>query len=325
MALVAYDGLRSFEYAIAADVFAVDRDYLGVPWYETFVVTPDRGRLRGAGGLEVRATAPFEAIETAQTVVLPGWRDVEADPPVRLMQALRRALQRGARVLSLCSGAFVLGSAGLLDGRRATTHWLFADTFQRRFPRARYEADVLYVDEGAIITSAGSAAGLDACLHLLRRDHGADIANRVARRMVAAPHREGGQAQYVEAPVAPRVGRGIAPAMAWALAHLDQPIAIGELARRAAMSERTFLRRFNEAAGMAPSEWLQQQRVLRARALLEAEPERPSADVAAQCGFASVETFRAVFRRQVGLPPASYRARFAARGASTMTEASAAG
>lgn len=314
LALVAYDGLRTFEYSIAADLFAADRPYLGVNWYDTIVVTPDRGRLRGIGGVEVRADAPFEALARADTIVIPGWRDVAQTPPARLLDALRAAAKRRARLLSLCSGAFVLGYAGLLDGKRATTHWLFADEFKRRFPHARYESDVLYIDEGNVITSAGSAAGLDACLHLVRRDFGAAIANTVARRMVVAPHREGGQAQYVEAPVAARAGRGVGPAMEWACAHLHQPIVVADLAARSAMSSRTFLRRFTEAAGMTPQAWVQQQRIARARQLLETKGAMSGADIAMQCGYESVETFRAAFRRVVGVAPAAYRARFAALG-----------
>jgi AraC family transcriptional regulator, transcriptional activator FtrA len=311
LALVAYDGLRSFEYAIAADLFAEERAYFGPHWYDTIVVSPERGRLRGIGGIEVRPDAPFEAIHRASTLVIPGWRDVTETPPEALLDAVRAAARRGARLLSLCSGAFVLGAAGLLDGKRATTHWLFADEFRRRFPRARYEADVLYVDEGAVITSAGSAAGLDACLHLVRRDFGAAAANTVARRMVVAPHREGGQAQYVEAPVPQHAGRGIGPAMDWARARLHQPMAVADLAARAAMSERTFLRRFNEATGMPPQSWLQQQRIVRARQLLEGAHDGSIDDVASQCGYASLETFLAAFRRVVGVAPAAYRARFA--------------
>lgn len=221
-------------------------------------------------------------------------------------------MQHSGRTTRRVDAGFVLGAAGLLDGRRATTHWLFADEFKRRFPLAQYEADVLYVDEGHLITSAGSAAGLDACLHLVRRDFGAAVANTVARRMVVAPHREGGQAQYVEAPVARREVRGIGPAMDWARARLHEPIAIADLAERSAMSGRTFLRRFTEAAGMPPHAWLQQQRIARARQLLETKPAMSTDDIATQCGYESIETFRAAFRRIVGVAPATYRARFAA-------------
>lgn len=316
LALVAYRGLRTFEYSIAADLFGHERAYLGVPWYKTIVVSTERGLLAGVGGVQVRADAPFEAIARAQTIVIPGWRDVEEAPPAKLLDALRAAAKRRARIVSLCSGAFVLGAAGLLDGKRATTHWLFAESFKRQFPRARFEPDVLYVDEGNVITSAGSAAGLDACLHLIRRDFGAAVANTVARRMVVAPHREGGQAQFVEAPVAQRAahaGPSLGKSMDWARAHLHQPMTINELADRSAMSPRTFLRRFSEAAGVPPKTWLQQERIARARRLLETKTAMSADDVALQCGYGSIETFRAAFRRIVGVAPATYRARFAAR------------
>ncbi len=310
LALVAYDGLRTFEYSIAADVFALPRPYLGVDWYETMVVSPDHGRLRGVGGVHVHTTAPFEAIAQAHTIVIPGWRDVGDAPPARLVAAVRAAAARQARLLSLCSGAFVLGSAGVLDGKRATTHWLFAEAFKRRFPLVRFEPDVLYADEGQVITSAGSAAGLDACLHLVRRDFGAAVANTVARRMVVAPHREGGQAQYVEAPMPPHPGRGIGPALDWARAHVDRPISVPALAARAAMSTRTFLRHFQQATGMQPHAWVQQQRIAHAKHLMETHIAWPTAAIATACGYTSLDTFRIAFRREVGLPPAAYRARF---------------
>lgn len=312
LALVAYDGIRTFEYAIAVEVFALARPTLGVPWYRTVVVAAERGPLRGVGGVLIEPTAPFDAIHRADTIVIPAWRDVAEPPPRKLTAALVAAHQRKARLLSICSGAFVLAAAGLLDGRRATTHWLFADDFKRMFPRVRFEDDVLYVDEGNLITSAGSAAGLDACLHLVRRDYGGRIANTVARRIVIPPHREGGQAQYVESPVAERPARSIGPAMDWARARLDQPLAITDLVAHTAMSGRTFLRRFNASTGMSPKAWLQRQRIARARELLE-RGARTHAEVAAACGYDSPETFRAAFKRIVGVPPGTYRARFAPR------------
>ncbi len=312
LALVAYDGLRVFEYAIAVEVFALQRPGLGVPWYRTIVVSPERGRLGGIGGVVVQPDAPFETIAEADTIVVPGWRDVAERPPQRLLDAIAAASRRGARLLSICSGAFVLGHAGVLDGRRATTHWLHADEFERAFPAVRFAPDVLYVDEGNIITSAGSAAGLDACLHLVRRDFGVGIANTVARRMVTPPHRDGGQAQYVDAPVCARADRSIGVAMDWARARLDRPIAVSELAACSAMSGRTFLRRFVDATGMSPNAWLQRQRIARARALIETSTAT-TAEIAAQCGYESPETFRAAFRRIAGVSPAAYRSRFSAR------------
>lgn len=311
VAIVAYDELRHLEYAIATEVFALKRPTLGVAWYDSIVVSPERGPLRGLGGLRVVATAPFERIADAQTIVIPGWREDVDTPPAKLLDALRSAAARKARIVSICSGSFVLGKAGLLDGRRATTHWLYADAFRRMFPAARYADDVLYVDEGDIITSAGCAAGVDACLHVVRLDFGARIANMVARRMVVSPHREGGQAQYVEAPVAPRPERSIGAAMDWARRRLDRPIAVTELADRSAMSPRTFFRRFTEQMGMSPNAWLQTERVVRARAMLEAG-QLSLAQIAAQCGYDSPETFRAAFKRLTSVAPGQYRRRFTA-------------
>jgi AraC family transcriptional regulator, transcriptional activator FtrA len=310
VAIVAYDELRHLEFAIATEVFALKRTMLGVDWYDTIVVSPERGPLRGLGGLQVVPTAPFERIADAHTIVIPGWRDDIASPPKKLLDALRAAAARGARIVSICSGSFVLGKAGLLDGRRATTHWLYADDFRRMFPAAEYADDVLYVDEGDVITSAGCAAGVDACLHVVRLDFGARVANMVARRMVVSPHREGGQAQYVEAPVARRPERSIGAAMDWARGRLDRSIAITELAARSAMSPRTFFRRFTEQMGMSPNAWLQRERIVRAQALLEAG--RQSLDrIAAQCGYDSPETFRAAFKRVTSVSPGQYRREYA--------------
>jgi AraC family transcriptional activator FtrA len=308
-AVLAYDGLCTFEYGIAIELFDLERPELGVPWYDCRVVGVDGRLARGSGGVRVEAHAGLGALRGARTIVVPGWRDRAERPPEPLLRALRRAVERGARVLTICSGAFVLGYAGLLDGRRCTTHWRYVAELRARFPAAIVEDDVLYVDDGALITSAGSAAGMDACLHLVRRDFGARIANMVARRLVMPPHREGGQAQYVEAPVAPRPERTLAPVLDWARARLHEPIGVDDLAARAATSPRTFLRRFEAAVGTTPLAWLQRERIGRARELLEGTA-LPLAHIAERCGYASAETFRAAFRRQVGVPPGAYRARF---------------
>jgi AraC family transcriptional activator FtrA len=314
VAVLAYDGLCTFEYGIAIELFDLDRPELGVPWYRCRIVGVDGPQARGSGGVRVRADAGVGALRRASTIVVPGWRDRAEAPPEPLLRELRRAVGRGARVLTICSGAFVLGYAGLLDGRRATTHWRYVAELEARFPAARVEQDVLYVEDGPLITSAGSAAGMDAGLHLIRRDFGARIANMVARRLVMPPHREGGQAQFVEAPVAARPGRTIAQVLDWARERLDRPIAVDALAERAAMSPRTFLRRFEASVGARPLEWLQRERMSRARELLEAS-SLPLSRVAEQCGYGSQETFRAAFRRIVGVPPGAYRARFARGGA----------
>lgn len=311
LALVTGSSPHVFEYAIAAEVFALERPGLGVPWYRVGVVGAGRGRLEtGLAGVAITPTAAPAFLDQAETIVLTPWAGAMDGAPARLLQALRRAHARGARLLSICTASFVLAEAGLLDGRRAATHWMHADAFRRRYPAVQLVDDVLYVDEGSIITSAGSGAGIDACLHLVRRDHGARVAGEVARRMVLPPHREGGQAQYVGAPVAPHPADSVGLGLDWARARLHRPLSVPEWAARMPMSERTFLRRFHAAMGMAPLRWLQQQRMQRARELLE-EPARPIADIATACGYESPETFRSAFRRIVGVAPGAYRARFA--------------
>lgn len=309
LAILAYDGLCTFEYAIAVEVFALVRPGLGVPWYRTVIVSADEKKIRGLGGVVIEPSGGLATLAKARTIIIPGWRESSPTAPKPLVQALHKAAHRNARFLSICSGAFLLGAAGLLDGRRATTHWLYGSDFQRAFPRTRFEENVLYIDEGNVITSAGSAAGIDACLHLVRRDYGARVANLVARRMVVPPHREGGQAQYVEAPVSVQPQRSISNVFDWARKRLAQPIAIGDLVEQTPLSSRTFLRRFNEAVGMTPHAWLQRERMVRARQLLESTTLALT-EVGEQCGYQSSEAFRIAFKRTVGIPPHAYRRQF---------------
>ncbi|MGJ4926608.1 transcriptional regulator FtrA [Bradyrhizobium sp. HKCCYLS2038] len=309
VAVITYDGLCTFEFGIAVEVFGLPRPEFDFPWYEFKVVSAEGQRSRAIGGIVVEAGAPLARLKDARTIVVPGWRDRNERPPDRLLRAIAQASARGARCLSICSGVFVLAAAGLLDGKRATTHWRHMPDLKRQYPDIRVEEDTLYVDEGNVITSAGSAAGIDACLHLVRRDFGAKVANSVARRLVMPPHRDGGQAQYVVAPVQVRPGATIGEVMDWARARLSRPIAISAMAKRARMSERTFLRRFHESTGARPGAWLQQERMSRARELLESGA-MSLADISAQCGYQSLETFRAAFRRNLGTSPAAYRARF---------------
>jgi AraC family transcriptional regulator, transcriptional activator FtrA len=309
VALVAYDGLCTFEFGIAIEVFGLARPEFDFPWYRFAVVAAEGRRAKATGGIVVEADSDLGILEKADTIIIPGWRDCTERPPERLLRILVRASERGARCLSICSGVFVLAAAGLLEGKRATTHWRHVPDLKRLYPNIQVEEDVLYVDEGSLITSAGSAAGLDACLHLVRRDFGSKIANTVARRLVMPPHRDGGQAQYVTAPVQERPGRPIAAVMEWARQRLEEPIDIVDLAQRGAMSERTFLRRFRESVGMTPKLWLQRERMFRAQELLEAS-DMVLADIAEQCGYISLETFRVAFRRTVGTSPAAYRSRF---------------
>ena len=307
---VAYDGLCTFEFGCTYEVFGLPRPEVNRPWYRFEVCAAEPGRLRAAGGLAVSAPRGLELIEEADTVVMPGWRGPDEPAPPGLLEALGRVTERGGRLVSICSGVFVLAAAGVLDGRRATTHWRYAETLARRYPRIRVDPDVLYVDEGPVLTSAGSAAGLDLCLHIVRRDHGAAVANSVARRLVLAPHRDGGQQQFVAAPVAGGAGTGrLSALLDWLPAHIDQPLDIAALARQAGMSVRTFQRRFRDATGAAPGEWLIRQRVARARHLAETT-DLTVEQIATRSGFGAVETLRHHFRRAVGTTPASYRRTF---------------
>jgi AraC family transcriptional activator FtrA len=254
--------------------------------------------------------AGLERLSKAGTIIVPGWKHIDAPVPQAVVDVLRRAHARGARLLSICSGSFVLAATGLLDGRRATTHWRYAETLQRRYPDIRVDADVLYVDEGQLLTSAGSAAGLDLCLHLVRRDYGPEVANLVARRLVIPPHRDGGQAQFVERPVSKRERNPLSSLLDAMQKHLDQDWSIATLARQAAMSERTLIRHFKAATGKTPADWLAVVRVDRARELLESSPASID-QIAEQTGFGTATTLRHHFRRKLGVSPTTYRGRFA--------------
>ncbi|MBV8403044.1 MAG: helix-turn-helix domain-containing protein, partial [Gammaproteobacteria bacterium] len=272
----------------------------------------ERGPLRAAGGLELRVRHPLRLLDSADTIVIPGWRDPAEAPPRQLLGKLRQALTRGARLCSICSGVFVLAAAGVLDGRRATTHWRYAAQLAASYPRILVEPNALYVDEGQVLTSAGSAAGLDMLLHLVRRDYGARIANQVAQRLVLAPHREGDQAQFVPRPLGAE-GRGrLAKLMDFVRANPAAPHTLASLAARAAMSTRTLQREFTAATGLAPHRWLVAERVEQAKELLEST-RLPAESIAARVGLGSAESLRHHFRRRVGTTPQQYRRRFARR------------
>ncbi|HLA32226.1 MAG TPA: transcriptional regulator FtrA [Pseudomonas sp.] len=312
VAILAYDGLCTFEFGIAVEVFGLPRPEFDFPWYSHRIVAVDQGPLSAMGGIQVLADGGLEQLENARTIVIPGWRSRSEAPPEALLEALRQAHARGARIVSICSGVFVLAAAGLLDGLGATTHWRYTEELARRYPSIAVDPEVLYVDSGQLITSAGSAAGIDACLHLVARDFGTQVANTVARRLVTPPQRSGGQAQFIPAPVSRTPRNDLSGVMQWARERLDQPLDVRQLASRAAMSERTFLRHFSEATGSAPKAWLQHERLARARELLEST-ELSSDSIAEMCGYRSVESFRVAFRGTVGLPPSVYRERFGAR------------
>jgi AraC family transcriptional activator FtrA len=311
---VIYDGLCTFEFAVVVEVFALRRPELNVEWYDFGVCSVEGGPVRATGGIRIVANRGLRALAGAGTILIPGWRDPDEQPPASLLNALRRAHARGARVVSVCSGVFVLAAAGLLDGKRATTHWRYVEKLHRDYPRIRIEPDVLYVDEGSILTSAGSAAGIDLCLHLVRRDYGADVANQVARRMVVSPHRDGGQAQYIRSPIPRQAGSGLAGVMEWALNSLHTKLSVKQLAGRANMSERTFARRFVDENGTTPHHWLTRQRLLAAQRRLETTNDSIDA-VAEGVGFETAETLRHHFRKHYKTTPTAYRRQFSLRSA----------
>lgn len=308
VAAVAYDGLCTFEFGIAVELFGLPRPEIP-NWYEFVVCAAERRPLSATGGVHLVPGSGFEVLKRADTIILPGWRDPHEAPPRALVEALIAANRRGARLASICSGVFVLAATGLLDGRRATTHWRYVDVLRRAFPRIQVDPDVLYVDEGTVLTSAGSAAGIDLCMHLIRRDHGAQVANAVARRLVMAPHREGGQAQFIPAPVGDEDRPWLAQLFDWVQRRLHEPLTIDRMARQANMSTRTLARRFAETAGVSPGEWLIGLRIARAKDLLETS-RRSVERIAVDCGFGSVATLRHHFRQRVHMSPAAYRARF---------------
>jgi len=307
---LAYDRLCTFEFGCVTELFALERPELGVDWYRFAVCAGEPGPIRAAGGITVAAPYTLKLLDRADTIVIPGWRDADEVPPEPLLKKIRAAHKRGARLCSICSGVFVLAAAGVLDGKAVTTHWRYADQLQQRYPQLQVRPDALYVDEGSIITSAGSAAGLDMLLHLVRRDHGSAVANRVAQRLVVAPHRDGGQAQFVPRPMPHDESGRLARLMDWVRSHPATPHTLRSLAEWAAMSPRTLQRQFHDATGMAPYEWVVRERVAVARELLEAPAPLPMARVAELAGFGSEESLRRHFRRIALTSPGAYRKKF---------------
>jgi transcriptional regulator GlxA family with amidase domain len=306
VAIVVLDGFVPLDVGIPCDVFG-GFGLTGEPGLYRVQVCAARRVVR-AGAFEIRTPYALDVVHEADTVVVPGIVDMDQPVPPPVIEALRAAWARGARITSICSGAFVLAAAGLLDGRRATTHWRTAPELARRYPAITVEPDVLFVDEGRIVTSAGASAGLDMCLHLVRRDYGQGAAARAARLAVAPLNRDGGQAQFIMHK-APPAKDHLAPLLEWMSKHLEEEIDADVLARRARMSPRTFSRRFREQTGTTPLQWLLTARIRRAQELLETT-RRPIDDIALRSGFESAVTFRARFRRLVGLSPRAYRLRF---------------
>lgn len=307
---LAYDGLCTFEFGVAVEIFGLARPELGPDWYRFAVAAVDEGELRATGGVRVMADGDMSLIAQAGTVIVPGWRGADTPVPDALCQQLREAHRRGCRILSICSGVFVLAAAGLLEGCRATTHWRYLETLQQRYPDVEVVPDVLYVDEGTVLTSAGSAAGIDLCLHLVRRDFGQEATNSVARRLVVQPHRDGGQTQNIVRPVpVARESKRLGLLFDYLHQQLADNHTVASLASRAGMSPRTFLRRFQDATGTTPARWLLNERLMRARGMLE--KTRLSLDsIAIQVGFGSSSTLRYHFQQHFSVSPAAYRKNF---------------
>jgi AraC family transcriptional activator FtrA len=311
VAVLLIDELAPFEFGVTCEVFGIDRTEDGVPKFEFRVCgeRPGEPLATTIPGVSLTPQFGLDAIEDADLVAVPAMSIRDEYPPAAI-EALQVAAERGATLLSVCSGAFLLGAAGLLDDRRCTTHWKHIAEFRERFPAAKVDPDVLFVDEGSLITSAGTAAGIDACLHLVRREVGSAAATAIARRMVVPPQRDGGQRQFVELPIPECSGDSLQPVLAWMLDHLAEEHTVSKLARHAQMSERTFARRFVAETGTTPHKWLSMQRILHARTLLE-ETELGIEEIARECGFGTAALLRHHFHRVVGVSPHDYRRTFA--------------
>jgi AraC family transcriptional regulator, transcriptional activator FtrA len=306
VALALTDGMLHFELAVAYEVFGTDRSDVVDPWYDVVVCGPGTAR---AGRFRLDPDYGLDRLARADTVIIPAWADVDEDPPDDLVRAVRAAHEAGARVVSLCTGAFVLAAAGLLDGRRATTHWAHTEALATRYPLVEVDPDVLYVDNGSVLTSAGKAAAMDLCLHLIRLDHGSAVANAIARRLVVQPHRPGGQAQFVTTPLPAGDNRPLAGLFPWVMERLDQPLTVEDLARQANMSSRNLGRHFRSVTGSTPLQWLLIQRIRRAQELLETTEDGIDA-IADAAGLGTATTLRRHFNRTVGVPPDAYRRTF---------------
>ncbi len=310
IAVIAFDGISPFHLSVPCLVFGEQRGGPGMPAFEVLVCGTERGPLSTSAGFRIATRLGLRSLERADIIIMPTWHNDCRPAPPALLNALKRAHRRGARVVGLCLGAFVLAQAGLLDGKRASTHWHYTSLLAERYPAVRVDRDVLYVDEGNVLTSAGVAAGIDCCLHLLRQLCGAGVANRVARRLVVAPHRQGGQAQFIEQPL-PESGSGdrFSRVLEWAAHNLDQPHDIDSLAARAAMSRRSFTRHFRRHTGTTVRQWLLNQRLARAQSALESG-DLPMEAVARHAGFGSALSLRQHFQAGFKTSPSAYRKLF---------------
>ncbi|MGD8195574.1 GlxA family transcriptional regulator [Herbiconiux sp. P18] len=311
VALIAIPGVAPFEFGTVCEVFGIDRTNHGGPAFEFIIVAAEPGPVRTSLGYDMIIENGLEAAAEADLIAVPA-HEIDADVHPEVVRVLREAADRGAWILSICSGAFTLAKAGLLSGRTATTHWMHAERLAREFPDVAVDPDVLFVEDGRIITGAGTASGIDACLHLIRKELGASAANVVARRMVVPPQRSGGQSQYIATPIPECSSDSFGEVTAWMLANLDQELTVDELAKRALMSPRTFARRFKADTGTTPGAWLNRQRLLRAQQLLE-ESNNGLDVVAADSGFGTAAVMRHHFAKTLNTTPAAYRRAFSVR------------
>lgn len=310
VAVIAFEDISPFHLSVPCIVFGDDLDRLGVPRYRLMICGEKTGLIPTMSGFRIEVEHDLSVLEQADTVIMPAWRDPAERPPQALLAALQAASARGARIAGLCLGTFVVAEAGLLDGRTAATHWAWADDFANRYPAVRLDRNSLYIDDGDILTSAGTAAALDCCLHLVRRDHGADVANRVARRMVVAPHRHGGQAQYIEQPLPQTDGADkLSMTLEWAIGNLKQPLSLDMLAAKAGMSRRSFTRRFKAKTGTTVRQWVLNHRLTAAQRMLETTDK--GVDLIAElAGFGSAVSFRQHFAQAFAVSPSAYRKQF---------------
>lgn len=316
VAAVVYDGVAPFELGLVCESFGIDRTAEGVPSIDFAVCSEGGAAVESTMGFTIAPEFDLDRVAEADLVAVPAaprprWNASLATPvaPAPIVEAVKAAYDRGARILSVCSGAFTLGAAGLLDGRECTTHWMYTDELADRFPEAKVVPEVLYVDSGQVVTSAGTAAGLDACLHIWRQEYGAAVASTIARRMVVPPQRDGGQAQFIARPVVECEAETLGPLLGWIVAHLEEPLDVETLARRSLMSPRTFARRFRAETGATPHAWVTAQRVLRAEQLLE-QSDLSVERIAHEVGFGNAAALRHHFVRARGISPQAYRRRF---------------
>jgi len=309
VAVLISDGLGLFEFGIATEIFGLARPEFDFPWYDFSVVCTSAKQVTATGGVQVSASKSLDHLKHVDTIIIPSWNTNSPTPPERLIDAINTAANNNTRLLSICSGVFLLAAAGLLEGKKVTTHWKHINKLTRLFPNIEVTEDALYIDHGNIICSAGSSAGIDACMHLVRRDFGTAIANDVARRLVSHPHRTGGQKQFIPKPVQERKNNTISMAMQWATERLSEQIGVAEMAEYVHMSERTFFRHFRATVESTPAQWLQHTRIANAQALLENTNDSMTS-IAEQSGYHSMETFRIAFKRVTGLSASAYKSNF---------------